>query len=341
MSESIEQVIDTNAEPVSEQTSEDKFFGVASEINTETPKDIEVEVIDERPEEDRRAPKVETTEQTVDDDTLDKEIADYSKAAGDRINKIKYEYHEERRAKEQALRESKEATKVLKTLMSENQKLQSIVSQGGDVLNQQALNNAQWARYNAQEEFKKAYEEGNADVMAAAQAKLAQATLAEQQAGSYAQQLQNQVASQHVQSEVQEPQKQVDPDMDNWSKKNPWFMGSEPIHKEMTSYAMYVDQSLQANGVDPEKNSQQYYSEVDARMREQFPSFFGVPQQESAEAEQVVQTPRRQVINPVAPATRNSSKTPRKIHLTQSQVALAKRLNITPEQYANQLLKEN
>ena len=340
MSESIEQVIDTNAEPVSEQTSEDKFFGVASEINTETPKDIEVEVIDERPEEDRRPPKVETTEEAVDDDALDKEIADYSKAAGDRINKIKYEYHEERRAKEQALRESKEATRVLKTLLSENQKLQSIVNQGGDVLNQQALNNAQWARYNAQEKFKKAYEEGNAEEMAAAQAELAQATLAEQQAGSYAQNLQDQVASEYVEPQ-QENISQPDPEMDAWSKRNPWFMGSEPIHKEMTSFAMYVDQSLQANGVDPQKNSQQYYSEVDAKMREQFPNFFGVSQQQPVEAEEVVETPRRQVVNPVAPATRNSSKTPRKIHLTQSQVALAKRLNITPEQYANQLLKEN
>ena len=60
MSESIEQVIDTKAEPVPEQTSEDKFFGVANEINTSPTKNIEVEVIDERPEEDRRPPKVET-----------------------------------------------------------------------------------------------------------------------------------------------------------------------------------------------------------------------------------------------------------------------------------------
>ena len=344
MSESIEQVIDTNAEPVSEQTSEDKFFGVSNEINTEVAKDIEIEVIDERPEEDQRPPKVETKEDTTtNEEVLDKEIADYSKAAGERINKIKYEFHEERRAKEQALRESTEATKVLKTLMSENQKLQSIVNQGGDVLNQQALNNAQWARYNAQEKFKKAYEEGNAEDMAAAQSELAQATLAEQQAGNYAQQLQNEVSQQYVETQPQtQVEKPVDPEMDAWSQKNPWFMGSEPIHKEMTSYAMYIDQSLQANGIDPAKDSQKYYSEVDAGMREQFPNFFGVPQQQPAEAEVVISdTPKRQVVNPVAPATRNSGKTPRKIHLTQSQVALAKRLNITPEQYANQLLKEN
>ena len=343
MSESIEQVIDTNVEPQSEQTAEDKFFGVSNEINTETSKDIEVEVIDERPEEDKRPPKVETTEDSVDDDTLDKEISEVSDRAGKRINQIKYEYHEERRAKEQALRESKEATRALKTLMSENQKLQSIVNQGGNVLNQQALNNAQWARYNAQEKFKKAYEEGNAEDMAAAQSELAQATLAEQQAGNYAQQLQNEVSQQYVETQPQtQVEKPVDPEMDAWSQKNPWFMGSEPIHKEMTSYAMYIDQSLQANGIDPAKDSQKYYSEVDAGMRKQFPNFFGVPQQQPAEAEVVISdTPKRQVVNPVAPATRNSGKTPRKIHLTQSQVALAKRLNITPEQYANQLLKEN
>ena len=338
MSESIEQVIDTKAESVPEQTSEDKFFGVANEINTSPTKDIEVEVIDERPEEDRRPPKVETTQELVDDDSLDQEIADYSKKAGERINKIKYEFHEERRAKEQALRESQEATRALKTLMSENQKLQSVVTQGGDVLNQQALNNAQWAKYNAQEKFKKAYEEGNAEVMAGAQAELAQATLAEQQAGNYAEQLQTNVVSQYV-----EPQQQIekpsDPEMDAWSKKNPWFMGTDPAHKEMTSFAMYVDQSLQANGIDPAKDSQKYYSEIDVKMKQQFPNFFGVTQQ-PMETEEVEITPKRQVTNPVAPATRNSSKSPRKIHLTQSQVALAKRLNITPEQYANQLLKE-
>ena len=54
MSESIEQVIDTNAEPVSNQSSEDKFFGVASEINTSPVSEVEVEIIDERPPEDIR-----------------------------------------------------------------------------------------------------------------------------------------------------------------------------------------------------------------------------------------------------------------------------------------------
>lgn len=113
-------------------------------------------MVDDIPEEDRRPPKQEVQEeQSVDDDTVDKEIADYSKRAGDRINKIKYEYHEERRAKEQALREQKEAVTRLQTLMAENQKMQAMIDQGGQVLNQQAQNSAQWAKLNAQEKFKK------------------------------------------------------------------------------------------------------------------------------------------------------------------------------------------
>ena len=335
---------ETNEVVQETELQEEKFFGVKTEINTNPNNEVEIEVIDDTPEEDRRPPKVETNEAPVDDDTIDAEITDYSKRAGDRISKIKYEYHEERRAKEQALRESQEAVKALQNVMSENQKLKTVVDQGGNVLNQQALNNAQWAKYNAQQTFKKAYEEGDADAMSTAQAELAQATLAEQQAGNYAQTMQNNIASQYVEPVQQQPQvvKQDDPDMDKWSQKNPWFMGSEPVHKEMTSYAMYVDQSLQAQGIDPASKSQEYYQEVDNSMRKQFPSFFGVPETNSVETEQVEITPnKRQVSNPVAPATRNSNKNPRKIHLTQSQVSIARRLNITPEQYANQLLKES
>ena len=109
------------------------------------------------PEEDRRPPKVETEEPVaVDDDTVDAEITDYSKRAGDRINKLKYEYHEERRAKEGAQKQAEEATKRLKTLLTDNQRLQQLVSQGSEVLNEQAVANAQFAKQSATDKFKKA-----------------------------------------------------------------------------------------------------------------------------------------------------------------------------------------
>ena len=330
---------DGNLEP---QTMEDKFFGVKTEINTDSSKEdeLDVEVVDDIPEEDRRPPKQESTteEETVDDETLDKEIADYSKRAGDRINKIKYEYHEERRAKEQALREQQEAVTRLQTLMTENQKMQEIINQGGEVLNKQALNNAQFAKINAQEKFKKAYDEGNAEDMALAQEELAKATLAEQGASQYSKQLQNQVAAQYEQ-QVQ-PQQQLDPAMDAWSKKNTWFMGTTPAEKQMTAYAMFIDQKLVAEGIDPATQSDKYYSSVDTAMREQFPSFFGVSETivEDAPTEE-----KQQPTNVVAPASRATGEksNPRKIVLTQTQVKLARQLGITPEQYAKQLLQES
>ena len=323
------------------QSQEDKFFGQTTEINNEIPEGLEVEIIDDTPEEDRRPKKAEDTTPEVDDEAVDKEISDYSKKAGDRIAKIKYEYHEERRAKEAASRESKEAIARLQTLMSENQRLQTMVEQGGEVLNKQAHNNALWAKQNASIEFKKAYEEGDADGMTKAQEALSKATLAEQQSPNMAQTLQNQIASNMPQQAPIAQQQQVDPDMQAWAQKNPWFMGSEPVHQEMSSYAMYLDQSLQAKGIDPASKSQEYYSEVDKEMRQKFPTFFGVTSTNETEMFQG-ETPKRQPSTVVASATRDSgNKKPTQIRLTQTQVKLARQLGISPEQYANQLLRES
>lgn len=320
------------------QSTEDKFFGKQTEIDSQIPEGLEVEVIDDTPEEDRRPAKAEDTSPDIDDETVDKEISDYSKRAGERIAKIKYEYHEERRAKEAASRESAEAVQRLQTLMAENQRLQAMVDQGGEVLNKQAHNNALWAKQNAQEAFKKAYEEGNADEMTKAQELLSKATLAEQQSANMAATLQQQIAQNLPQPQIQAAQ--PDPDMQAWAQKNPWFMGSEPVHKEMTSYAMYVDQSLQAQGIDPASKSQEYYNEVDNAMRKQFPTFFGATSTPEVEVSQEG-APKRQPSTVVASATRDSgNKKPTQIRLTQTQVKLARQLGISPEQYANQLLKE-
>ena len=319
------------------QSTEDKFFGKQTEIDSQIPEGLEVEVVDDTPEEDRRPAKAEDTSPDIDDETVDKEISDYSKRAGERIAKIKYEYHEERRAKEAASRESAEAVQRLQTLMAENQRLQAMVDQGGEVLNKQAHNNALWAKQNAQEAFKKAYEEGNADEMTKAQELLSKATLAEQQSTNMAASLQQQIAQNLPQPEIQAAQ--PDPDMQVWAQKNPWFMGSEPVHKEMTSYAMYVDQSLQAQGIAPASKSEEYYNEVDNAMRKQFPTFFGATPE--VEISQEEEAPKRQPSTVVASATRDSgNKKPTQIRLTQTQVKLARQLGISPEQYANQLLKE-
>ena len=328
-------------EGVVPQTQEDQFFGKQTEIDNKIPDDLEVTIIDDTPEEDRRPAKAEDASPEVDDDVVDKEIADYSKRAADRISKIKYEYHEERRAKEAAARESKEAVARLQTMMSENQRLQAMVEQGGEVLNKQAHNNALWAKQNAQAEFKKAYEEGDADAMTKAQEMIARATLAEQQSNNMAENVQAQVTKNMPVQQPVPQQQELDPEMKVWSSKNPWFMSTVPEHQEMSSYALTIDQRLRNQGINPEEDSQKYYAEVDKNMRNEYPNFFGVQVEQTADVVYETGTPKRQPSTVVASATRDSgNKKPSQVRLTQTQVKLARQLGISPEQYANQLLKE-
>jgi len=328
-------------EGVMPQTQEDQFFGKQTEIDNKIPDDLEVTIIDDTPQEDRRPAKADDASPEVDDDVVDKEIADYSKRAADRISKIKYEYHEERRAKEAAARESKEAVARLQTMMSENQRLQAMVEQGGEVLNKQAHNNALWAKQNAQSEFKKAYEEGDADAMTKAQEMIARATLAEQQSTNMAQNVQAQVTKNMPVQQPVPQQQELDPEMKVWSSKNPWFMSTVPEHQEMSSYALTIDQRLRNQGIMPEKDAQKYYAEVDRYMRNEYPNFFGVQVDQTAEVVSEAGATKRQPSTVVASATRDSgNKKPSQIRLTQTQVKLARQLGISPEQYANQLLKE-
>jgi hypothetical protein len=324
------------------QTKEDQFFGKQTQIDNTIPDDLEVTIIDDTPAQDQgKKPRAEDAVVEVDDDVVDKEIADYSKRAADRIAKIKYEFHEERRAKESAARESKEAVQRLQTMMSENQRLQAMVDQGGEVLNKQAHNNALWAKQNAQAEFKKAYEEGDADAMTKAQEMIAKATLAEQQSNNMAQNVQAEITKKLPVEQPAQQQQELDPEMKAWSSKNPWFMSTVPEHQEMSSYALTIDQRLRNQGILPENDAQKYYAEVDKYMRNEYPSFFGVQVEETAEVVHETNTPKRQPSTVVASATRDSgNKKPSQIRLTQTQVRLARQLGISPEQYANQLLKE-
>ena len=114
-------------------------------------------------------------------------------------------------------------------------------------------------------------------------------------------------------------------------------MGTDPTHREMTSYAMYLDQTLKQQGVDPSTQAETYYAKIDEEMRSKYPNFFGVTPPIEIQEE----TPKRQPQTVVAPTSRDSgTKKPSQVRLTQTQVKIARQLGISPEQYANQLLKE-
>jgi len=329
-------------------SSEDKFLGVKTTIEPPVQESVEkeeldIEVLDDRPEEDQRPP-AKASDKEDDDVATDEEIAQYGKRAQKRIKKLKWEYHEERRAKERNKRLADEAVNYTQTLQTENQRLLKLVQDSQKALNEHSKYGATTALQMAEAAFKAAHESGDSEQIAAAQKALTNAQLREASSGTVSQRVvdewKKEVLNQQREQERQrsrEPQAQpeADPQAVEWSQNNPWF-GNDT---EMTSFAYGVHEKLVGqDGVDP--NTPEYYQLIDKRMKEVFPNYFG--NDESGSHEQVVvdSAPRRRASPVVAPATRNTGAAPRKVTLTQTQVALAKRLGLTPQQYATQLIKE-
>tara|TARA_R110001606_G_scaffold127276_2_gene261384 strand:- start:1151 stop:2173 length:1023 start_codon:yes stop_codon:yes gene_type:complete len=323
--------------PETDTSSEDKFFGLKSSVGIDKESNIEIEVVDDRPLEDRKPPKRNNE---------DSEINDLSENANKRIKKLKYDYHEERRQKEQAERLRDEAVSYAKNAVTENERLSRLLGSGQQELVKQAKQKAEFAKQAATQNYKKAYEDGDADAIAKAQQILTEATFAGQQADQLPQQLANQVLQQE-QVELknnpvqQQPAQQqpVAPQPDKkavaWQENNQWFGADE----EMTNFAYGVHSKLVKENVDP--TSKEYYDRVDQRMREVFPQEFETEDsyQEVAEPVESRKSPNRPP-NVVAPATRNNGARPNKVKLTATQVSLARRIGITPEQYAAELIKE-
>jgi hypothetical protein len=245
-----------------------------------------------------------------------------------RIKKLKYEFHEERRAKEEASRLREEAVAFAQREYEEKLRLQRMLQEGEGVLVNQAKQRLSMQLERTKAEFKVAYEHGDADAMSDAQAKLTELKNEEYRINSYRpaprQQLQP-PAPQPQRPTVQPPSGKAQ----DWAQKNPWFMrnGDEDI----TALAMGVHEKLVRSGVAPDTD--QYYSQIDGAVRRAFPERF-------ADASEEVKPQRRQAGNVVASAGRTSGQTPRKVALTSTQVALAKRLGLSPQQYAAQLLKD-
>jgi len=332
------------ADEISRMSEEDKFLGVRTTIDTPESKELDVEVVDDRPEEDQRASAVETSQ---DDGTAtDEELGQLGNRAQKRIKKLKWEYHEERRAKEASDKLANEAISYTQGLQTENQRLVQLVQDSQKALTDQAKHRATAALTVAEEAFKQAHESGDAGEIAKTQKDLTNAQLAQAYAPSVSQKIidnwkrnvlaQDQaLADQASQQYVPEPIPEPDARAVSWQESNPWF-GQD---REMTSFAYGVHEKLVGeDGVDPDTD--EYYKLIDNRMKEVFPTHFGSDLTQPNNAV-VVDTASRRKANPVvAPASRNNGAPSHKVTLTHTQVKLAERLGITPQQYAAQLLKE-
>ena len=329
-------------EQMEEQTmsSEDKFFGVKATFDEKaTPaEDVDVEVIDDRPPEDRRPPAKEAKEEDSGDDEMD----GYSDKVKKRINKLRYQQHEERRQREAAEKMREEAVRVAQKYADENKKYHAIIQEGEQYLVHQIRERANLALEQAKGQYRQAYEEGNTDKVVEAQEAMMRAQSEFQSADYQMNQInaQRQRQPQQQYQPYQEPQPQPQPQQQaqeppqptekaaKWAQDNPWF-GQE---KDMTALAYGVHERLvRDEGYDP--NSDEYFETIDRTMRSKFPEYFG-----DDVSEEVSTTKSPPVVT--APSSRNNGAKPRKVKLTRTQLSLAKRLGLTPEQYANQLVKE-
>ena len=280
---------------------------------------IEIDVVDDTPEEDRGRP--ERTGEPY--DPSDEEIEEYSEGVQKRIKKLRFEFHEERRAKEKAERENTEAFTYAQRLLEENNQIKEALQQHQEVLQKSQSERLATEVAAQRRRYKDAYESGDAEELAAAQEDLSRAVASHERISSAPPPQRLQAAP-----PPEQPAPQVDPKAQDWLKKNSWF-GED---RTMTGYAYGLhEQLVTQEGIDPRTDA--YYERIDNEMRTRFPEKFGEATSSSGNGASLG--------NVVAPATRGTGKGPRKISLTQTQVALAKRLGITPEQYAQQVLKDS
>lgn len=289
--------------------------------------DVEVSVVDDRPESDQRSPREERGSFDIDE-----EIDNVSGGVGKRIKRLKYEYHEERRAKEAAERLSQEAVRYAEQASRENQELKGILHRGEKVLLSEIKTRADTQLSQARSDYKSAYEAGDSDALIKAQESLNQSQIDIEVAKQSGPIVPDPALQQQQQMQMQQQQAQqaaqVDPKLQSWLSENDWFGKDE----EMTSFAYGVHEKLvRKDGVDP--RSDEYYARLNRRLSDVFPDRF----EGNMSTGEPAASSRRSTV--VAPATRSSGR-PRKVQLTSTQVSLAKRLGITPEQYAKQLLKE-
>lgn len=288
------------------------------ELQSDKP-DFDIEVVDDTPEKDRGRPnKVDVK------DVSEEEMDNYSEGVKKRFSQLTAKYHAERRSKEAIERENQEAIAYAQKIAEENRQLAKLVAESQKNLANAAKLKAEAEVERAKSYYKQAYEAGDADKIVEAQETMSRAVAEHEQWKNF-RPIEPEEKPQY--QAFQRPK--VDPKAAEWAANNPWF----GVDKEMTGTAYGIHERLvRDEKMDP--TSDEYYDTINTEMRKRYPDRF--------EDQEPTEQPSRQKVHKVsavAPVSR-SVKQPRKITLTTTQVALARRLGITPEQYAAQIAKE-
>jgi len=285
--------------------------------------EVEIDVVDDTPEPDKgRTPL--SKEKIAAAEPSDEELAQYSEGVQKRIKQLKHALHDQRRSAESAEREREAAIQYAQAMKSQADSLQQRYAVGEKVFVAGMQDKAKVGIQAARDKLKAATEAFDADAIADATQEMSRAIFEEQKYIGWTSSNAGQPENSGVQPQQTEPQRSRVPRPDSraraWAAKNQWF----EVDKAMTGFAYGVDAELAADGITAASDSDKYYAEIDRRLRETFPSKF-----EDAAPTERRYPPR----TPVAPVRRSASGK-RVVTLTKSQESMAKRLGITPAQYA-------
>ena len=286
-----------------------------------TDEQIIVDVEDNTPPEDRNK---EPMDERVKADLYNDELEDYSTKVKKKLIQMKRLAHEERREKDNAIREQQEAISFAQKMMQENQRLKSNLNNSEKNVLATVQKAVAMEMDAAKRAYREAYDSGDTDKVMEAQERLTQATLKTEKVKNFRPPaLQQEETPVQMQSQPA-PQFRPDPSAQAWQQENQWFGEDE----EMTSLALGLHERLKREGVTV--SSQEYYRKIDATIRRRFPEKF----EEEAEQNER-QVARRSSV--VAPATRSTSA--KRVRLNPNEMSVAKKLNLTPEQYAKAKLE--
>lgn len=310
---------------------EDQGNPVDTDVAAQQNDKFEVEIEDDTPPEDRgREPMPKPLVEELDKDELDK----YDESVKEKLKQMRKVWHDERRAKEAAYREQQEAIALAQKLMEENKRVKAILDVGGKEYAAIVQNAAALEMDKAKREYKEAYDSGDADKLVEAQQALQLANYKMLQAQNFkVPSLQDERFNVQTQSEqVQQPPAQsyqTNPKLAAWQERNKWYGADD----EMTATALGVHQKLARSG-EVAVGSDEYFAILDRTIRKRYPEYFDTTESEDKAKAEPARTKPSTV---VAPAVRSTASN--KIKLKASQVALAKKLGLTPEQYALELKK--
>tara|TARA_B100000963_G_C22626553_1_gene672666 strand:- start:1128 stop:2033 length:906 start_codon:yes stop_codon:yes gene_type:complete len=286
--------------------------------NIEEGEIVELDEPTPEPEEAVQESEPEQVEESVQEaaPTEEEELAGYSDKVQKRINTLTRKLREAERASESAYN-------MANSLKTENNNLKERVAQSSESFLGEAEQRLQSQRVQAQAALKNALETQDHDKAVKAQDILARIAVEESSIkNSKINFTQNQNVKETPAAQPEQQPAQPDPKAQAWADANVWF-GEDRV---MTMATFGIHEDLVDEGFDP--NSDEYYTEVDQRLRKSFPAKF-----EKAE-ESVTETQKPQ--QRVASAARNTQATggKRKVKLTPSEVQMAKKLNVPLNEYA-------